>query len=229
MPTIAEIESVWDVPLLLSDTASEQEKAYFTKKVRILTWWVDDFLEKVVGLEYWGPDKRPFHLMTDKVTLENIDYLGQNKVLVSITSEAFAYVVYKNCRDKWIADFGYIKSAGTTKSGKKPTVPKFNKDDPDTHKHQNLWSNSRTGAVAGGGWHEDAMIYLNEMIEKVQKFREVQATDGNELYLMAQNLIKAANEINLTDGQTSDDGKRKAAPKKDDRASKLPKIIVLDE
>lgn len=225
LPTVEEIEKVWDLPQSIDDEASEEEKAECARKVQILTWYLDDYLEKCVGLEYWGPSLRCFNLLTDKKTLDNISYLGENMVLVTITSEAYAQVLYKNCRDKWLADLEFFKSKG----GKKVSVPKCDKDKPDTHKHQNLWSNSRTGAVAGGGWAPEAMEHLNERIKAVQTFRKQQAKEGNKLLLLGQNLIKTVNEINLTDAQTSGTKRKNSSSKQDDSANKKPTIIVLEE
>ena len=47
------------------------------------------------------------------------DPSGKKKVLVTITSEAFALVIFANCRDKWVADFKL--KAGN----KRAKIPKF--------------------------------------------------------------------------------------------------------
>ena len=36
------------------------------KELELLTWYLDSFLPNAVGLEFWGPNVRPFKLMTDK-------------------------------------------------------------------------------------------------------------------------------------------------------------------
>ena len=90
--------------------------------------------------------------MTDKAEVPG-DTSGKKKVLVTITSEAFGLVIFANCRDKWIADFQFKAS------NKKAKIPKYNKEDPATHKYQNKWSSSRTGQVQGGGWDNEALQY----------------------------------------------------------------------
>jgi hypothetical protein len=169
LPTMDEIEKVWDIPNNPDDdgdeendeeeSETEEEKAAlkdaaskkYHRSAKVLTWWMDSFIPMAVGLEFWGPNIRPFKYMTDKTVVEG-DPAGEEKVLVTITSEAFAYVLYKNGRDKWMADYAYLKNNPRAKM-----TPKYKKDDSSTFKHANKWSNSNTGSMVGAGWHTDAL------------------------------------------------------------------------
>ena len=51
LPTTDELENVWDLPVV-TDASSAEEKAKFAKKVNLLTWCLDVFLPKAVGLEF---------------------------------------------------------------------------------------------------------------------------------------------------------------------------------
>ena len=159
LPSTEEIEDIWNLPEV-NEASSEEEKAEYEKKVSLLTWYLDVFMPKAVGLEFWGELIRPYRLMTDTEVVEG-DPSGKKKVLVTVTSEAFGLLVYHNCRDKWVADYKYKKE-----HGKKAQVPKYNKDDVSTHKHVNKWSNSNSGSVVGGGWHPAALKKFNALKQK---------------------------------------------------------------
>lgn len=216
LPTTDEIENVWDLPEV-NETSSAEDKAEYGKKVDILTWYLDVFLPKAVGLEFWGDIIRPYKLMTDTELVEG-DLSGKKKVLVTVTSEAFGLLVYHNCRDKWIADYNYKKE-----HGKKSTVPKYNKDDPSTFPHVNKWSNSRSGSVVGGGWHVDALKKFNALKGQIKAFRDAEKASGNKKMEYGRHLIMAANNINLNGGNLA--GQKRKAPSKD--AEKEVEIVDI--
>jgi hypothetical protein len=177
-----EIENVWNLrepPKTSEGDKPESEEAKqarcnspeqkkYDRGVEILVWWMDSFMPMAAGLECWGPNICPFHKMTDKQFIEG-DVSGKEKVLVTTTSEAFAYLLSANCRDKWMADYASLQKH---KKNKKATVPHYKKTDPETFKHQNKWSNANTGNVPGGGWHLQAFNYFNTQMKKGQAFRE---------------------------------------------------------
>ena len=206
LPSTHEIENVWDLPEV-TEASSDEDKAKYEAKVDLLTWYLDVFMPKAVGLEFWGDIIRPYKLMTDTELVEG-DLSGKKKVLVTVTSEAFGLLVYHNCRDKWIADYKYKKQ-----HGKKVPVPKFKKDDPSTHAHVNKWSNSCSGSVVGGGWHVDALKKFNALKDHVKAFREAEKDNGYKKMEYGKNLIVAANNINLNGGKLA--GQKRKAPSKD--------------
>lgn len=236
-----EIENVWDIPpppqaKNPEDETEEEEKARLNspeqKKheyaMEVFVWWLDCFLPFAVGLEFWGPDIRCFHYMTDKKQLPGSN-TGEKKVYVTVTSEAFAHVLYANCRDKWQASHEYIVEA-RKKGVKKAKIPAYNKKDESTWKFQNKWSSSRTGQVQGGGWKMEAIEYLTEMQNKVQEFRDDQKKKGYSAYKTAQRLIREANDVKLdATGEPENPKKRKGAPNAEKPETKKPEIIYLDE
>ena len=198
----------------VADQTNEAAKAKFAKQKAeydhaesILLWYLDSYLPMAAGFDFWGPTIRPFHLMTDKKEVPG-DPSGKERVLVTVTSEAFGVLLYANCRDKWLADFDLRKTSGN----KKIKIPKYDKDDPATHKHQNKWSNSRTGSVQGGGWAIEAISYFNKCISGIKTFREYEEKENqNALYELGRLLIKQANDIKIeeTASETSSGDKRK--------------------
>lgn len=216
LPTTDEIENVWDLPVV-TEASSDADKAEYSRKVDILTWYLNSFLPKAVGLEFWGENIRPFNLMTDTALVEG-DLSGKKKVLVTVTSEAFGLLVYHNCRDKWVADYKYKQQ-----HGKKASIPKYEKDEPSTHVHVNKWSNSRSGSAVGGGWHVDALKKFNALKAQIKAFREGEAANGNQKMEYGKNLVMAANDINLNGGKLA--GQKRKAPSKD--AEKSPEVVDI--
>lgn len=217
---MTDLEKIWDLPEppqapedmpadIQEDTPlTENQKAYLTEYANYehaltkLTWYLNSYLPNTVGLQFWGPNIRPFCLMTDTKVVEG-DPSGKKKVLVTKTSEAFAHLLWANSRDKWLADF-ILKAAN-----KKAKIPKYNKDNPSTHKHQNKWSNSRTGQIQGGGWNKEALIFFNESIDKISEWREAQEQLGYPCYRMGRELIKAAEGVALEASDRNGSKKRK--------------------
>ena len=114
---------------------------------------------------------------------------GRNKVLVTVTGEAFGLLIYANCNGKWVATCKW--------KDKHPKVecPKYNKKKPDTLQYKAEWSDSKTGQVKGGGWDPKAYTKFNDMITLVQKFREAEEANGNLMILYGQGLVKAVHKI----------------------------------
>ena len=131
---------------------------------KIFTWHVCDWLPMAVGIDFWGPSIKSKHLMVDKFKVP-MDNSGKSKVYVTVTSEAFSQLMFKNCREKWLAIWNWRKTHGAKKK-----VPAYSKDDPSTHVYEGLWSNTKgsEGRVEGTTWHQDGLEYLNALIEILQ-------------------------------------------------------------
>lgn len=241
MPTVEEIEKVWDItpPVEVPDSDDETEDARkqrensaqqkkHERSLEVLTWWLDSFMPHAVGLDFWGPDIRCFYFMTD-LTLIPGDPSGKQKVYVTVTSEAFAHLLFANCRDKWQATHEYVKAH--QKGSKKVRVPAYDKDDATTHVYQNKWSNSRTGQVVGGGWSEEALGYFNKKKQDVLAFRKDQAEKKDfSAYKLAKQLICTANDVKLEGKQGPvNSKKRKAAQNAEQPAGKKIEIVYIDE
>lgn len=238
LPTVEQIENVWNLPdappVPDTDSETKEEKTAresspefkeYAEAVELLTWWMDHFMPMAVGLEFWGPNIRCFCLMTEKAIVDG-DVSGKEKVLVTATSEAFAYLLYANCRDKWIVDYKYLM-----KNGRQAKIPQYKKDNPETHKHKNKWSNSNTGSVQGGGWDKAGLKYFMDMVDKVTKFREEEEQDGNTKYKMVKELLQVVHRVKMEDAQEPDSAAGKKQKRGDDGAEKKKefKIIYIDE
>ena len=160
--------------------------------------------------------------MTDKEEVEG-DPSGKKKVLVTVTSEAFALLLWANSRDKWLADFTLRAS------NKRAKIPKYNKDDQTTWKHQNKWSNSRTGQIQGGGWAKDALVFFNTAIKDISKWRKEQEVTGYQSYMYGRELIKTAEGLVLEASDSNGGKKRKNSPANTPETAVEIPITFLDE
>lgn len=210
------MENVWDLPEVPDEEDTVAIEQY-RRAVNILTWYLDKYMVQVAGLEFWGPNIRPYRLMTDKVEVDG-DVSGKKKVLVTVTSEAFGLLLFANCREKWIITFQFKE-----KNGKKAPIPKYNKDDHDgTKQWLAKWSNSRSGSVSGGGWSKEAYKYFEAKKVALTEWRKTEAAGGYVNYQMGQTLVKAANGI----AQETD--KPASKRRKTDTAKPQDEIEVVD-
>ena len=160
--------------------------------------------------------------MTDTEEVEG-DPSGKKKVLVTVTSEAFALVLWANSRDKWLADFKLRVN------NKRAKIPKYNKEDPVTWKHQNKWSNSRSGQIQGGGWSRDALVFFNQTITSINEWRAEQQQTGYEAHKYGRELIKVAEGIVLEESDSKGSKKRKNSPANTPETDEDVPIVFLDE
>ena len=241
LPTVEEIETVWDLPQKPTEPVRGDEDeetpefteamakytedlAFYAKKEKLLTWYCTEYLTYAVGVETWNNTNKCTKLITDVEKVQQ-DISGKKKVLIPVTSEAFGQVMFKNCREKWIALWKYRKEHGP-----KAKPPKYSKTDPTTHIFEGLWSNPRSGQVFGGGWHMDGLQYFKDRLEAVKAVREADKLNGYAKMKHARSLIRT----NMEWKPAAKSGKRSA--KEANNAivegavlQKRVKIVILDE
>ena len=202
------IRTVWDLPEK-PERESGPEYEAFTRKMVVFVFWVDGILPAAAGTDDFGLTIRAYHLAVDKIEFKD----GKMRQAVTVPTEAFAYLMYENCREKWEATLTYRDG------NKKKTVPKYNKEDESTHVyHIGKWSDSKSGQVKGGGWHPDAFTAFNEYCDKVKKFRQQDKKDGWELYKLMKDVIRDKHDI--TGEQHSKKRKRKKSADPEEAALK---------
>lgn len=169
MPTVDMMKHVWTLP-------DEKDPAY-EKKALFLMWYVDTWLPYAAGHENWGPTIRYWHKLTDTRKIGT-----QDKILVTVQSEAFAWLILDNCFNKWKV----ITKHREDDSSKK--IPDYNEKDTSTHKfYDTKWSDQHSGAIEGGGWQAGAYPVFNTYMKLVHAFRKKDEKAGYEL----QDLVKA--------------------------------------
>ena len=223
LPTIEELENVWDIPEEPLDPNEENEgflpedvrftpeyAAEYNRKVYLLTWYLDVWLPMVNGVQWWGPMIRPYKLMTDLT-----DVRGEQKVIVTITSEAFGLLIYENCHEKWIEIFKWHNEQ--PKARRKKAPPQYNSKKPETHKFKAKWSDHNVGQSTG--WSSEAYTKLQQQIERIQAFRKQEAEENeNNMLKYGQELIRELHGIN--EDQTEPEPARKKRKVSDDSQQK---------
>lgn len=176
----------------------------------LLLWYVDHYLEKLPGnKEGFPPEFRWYKLLTDTVQVE-----GLNVPAISVATEAFGLVVYKNCHDKWLEQFQF-KLENPTK--------------PLPADKEGLWTTSKTGKVAYAGWKDGGIEYFEQMKKMLKAFRE---SDKNNDYMMmnhALDLMKNKHR-DLIEAKASNKKKRRGRKRKvsEESAEEKESILTFD-
>ena len=144
----------------------EGNSAAAKKRNDFLNWFWCHYLKAAAGATEFPPEHHLYKLPCQPL---------EGNTLASVTkeSEAFGILVCLNCYKKWehivpqkVADKDW-------------EIPKYNKDDADTHKfHDTEWSNGRNGQLKGEGWHSDAHLRLSELIKDVLAYRSAQKKEN---------------------------------------------------
>ena len=118
----------------------------------IATWYASDWMSMLCGPLSWGDRQKKFKMMVGKTMIG-----GENKICVTITTQAFGCLIWENCMDKWHNSFVFKE--------KNPEVrlPQGRKQDPDGL-YRAKFSDSCDGQVKGGGWQDLAFQQYNKYI-----------------------------------------------------------------
>lgn len=163
------------------------------KQKALLIWWLDAFMQPLAGVEYYSPDKRYYHLLTDKVT-----YGKHQKIMLSPYNEAFAFATFENYRDKWVQQF---KWQDAHPGENLPT------DNETSALHQAKWSSNKMGQTKGG-WSKDGIEAYQQYIEKVNDIRMKEGFNLKQK--KALDLMREANnKMAATAAEESNSKKRK--------------------
>ena len=208
-------EEIWDV-LQLSE--SELENPENDVKKQLFLWYYDQWLPAILPREFWKEDIRYYKLLTD-----TIEIAGKQKVLVTVSSEAFGLLMWENCREKWI-NFCDFKD----KNGEKAPLPIGKEEGAELHLAK--WSDGSAGQVKYGGWKEEAYVRFEALKKEVKGWRNQDALSGKSGQKLAFKLMRAANKRK---GKTPLEDKKKTSrkPKKTVQAApnKRRKLTVEDE
>jgi hypothetical protein len=234
LPEVTEIKKLWyyeERPLHMGEYEDgvEPDSGRFTKeyhekyerKMKLTLWYFNDYMTMIAGTQYWGNDVKTRFLPTDMMDLE-----GEQKVIVTITSEAFGILLYENCRDKWIQIFKW-KDQNPKSNKKSKPPPQYNKNKPETHPYKAKWSDNCSGQSMG--WHHDAFKAYNDYINCVKRVRELDLEAGGQVMLRARAMIREAH--GYTEEEAQPTRKRKRQNEDADGVSEAPTIptVFVDE
>lgn len=207
LPTVQEMLDVW-TNCSLNDLEKEENK-----KIReFIIWYWDRWLPIAAGRAYWDEKHRYYELPTSMM-----DVAGEKKVHVTITSEAFALLVYHNNRDKWIAFWEHKKA-----HGKKAPIPTKGEA---AKAHQAKFTNSKCGQVKFGGWSEEAYEFFEEYKTKLQAERKGDKEAQYTQFRAALKLVRDAKGIEAT---SPNNKKRRRKPTADEGESPKAKKVTIN-
>jgi hypothetical protein len=137
------------------------------------------------------------------VDITPIKYLNESKTCVTVSHEAFARLLFQNCREKWLNTFRHKKT-----HGEKTPIP-TRKDEPGYEKFQAKWSDRRNGQVKGGGWAEESRKVFINMMREIMKDREDDQKNGWRKHRYAKDLVRAKYEVTAETPPTTARKRRK--------------------
>jgi hypothetical protein len=185
---------VWNLP--------ELEDPNYEAKLELLIWYVDVLLPAMVGHDQYGPNIRRFSMIVDKVTINN-----KKKPRVTVKSEAFGWVTWENCYDKWL---NIIPKKNDDSDW---VAPAYDKEDTSTHKwHVTKWSDQRSGQVPGGGWAPGAFTTLNARVKTILEFRRADHAAEPKWKMCKFALTQIRKKHKITEAAHSNKRKRKKTP-----------------
>lgn len=152
IPTVEQILEVYKSSELILDNPDNE------KLKNMLLWYMDRYLPIAAGLDYWGENQRLYKLLTDKVNIN-----GKQKVLVTVTNEAFGLLVLENCREKWI-EINKFKEM----HGEGAKIPEKGEE---AEPFKAKWTDSKCGQVKFGGWADEAYERFEELKAALKKIR----------------------------------------------------------
>lgn len=187
------------------------------QKIReFIIWYWDRWLPIAAGRAYWDEKHRYYKMPTNV-----LEVAGERKVHVTITSEAFALLVYHNNREKWIAFWNHKKT-----HGKKAPIPTKG---AEAQAHQAKFTNSKCGQVKFGGWSEQAYTFFEEYKGKLQAERAGDKEAGYTQFRAALELVRAEKGIEAASPTSKKRRRRKSTGDEGEKTPKKVTINLLDE
>ena len=201
LPTLEEFLTVWDVAYEQppGDGASAEEKKAYADSMERFEWYVDKYLPRTCGNEFFGPTVRPCKMVSDKILIEGTEY-----ICVNVLTEAFGQVQYENSREKWLATFEWKKQHKFSNNKK---VPQYNKNDASTNKFKAKWSDSKEGQ--GTKW--DAPLANQTLMmrkDTISKWRKNDKETGYIAQKMAMQICRKAQDWDNKQAKVAKKGKR---------------------
>ena len=207
-----------EIQAVLDMNISELEKDENELQRDMLLWYYDRWMPVAAGKHWWRDEIKWHKLLTDTQPVG-----GVPKVNVTITSEAFGFLLYENHSAVWKKQMEYKQ-----KYGPDAPLPKA-KDDTDldgktVDHYKNKWSNSTTGQVKYGGWDDAAYQKFEAHINWVKGWRETEEANGKPLQKYALKLIQEKNKKKLDKANATKNKRKKKQPTPKPNKAKMPRL-----
>jgi len=188
----------------------DQLKAGHQIERDLVLWYFDRYLPVVVKKEFFGDNIRFYKRYTDKMNVN-----GEQKVCVTLRSEAFGLLVMENCVKKWRKIFE-LKDT----EGKKAVIPSKGEA---ALPHKGKWTDPKCGQVKFGGWGKEALEFMSNTEETLFQLREEDQHNNHVKADYYKELIR--NKHGISDAAP---GKKRRRKSKDTEAAVVaPPVKVL--
>lgn len=197
-------QQLQDVYKMKPTEGDNEEKAKAKKD--FVTWYFDHWLPACAGVDHYGHTKRWYKKATAPVVVNM--KLGLKVPLVPMQAEALGFVIMENCESKWKH---IVPKKAADPNWKVPVKSK------DTAKyHKTKWSDSNTGQVKGGGWHEDAVTQYSNHLTNIEKFRGGERKDEKDkkvtsFYTLGLEYVREKNQVQ-TDVHITSKKRKRSSP-----------------
>ena len=165
-------------------------------------WYTDRFLPVAAGKEYFGEDIRYYQRIASQMKIN-----GQEKVCVTVASEAFGLLVLENCRDKWSNIFQFKQD-----NGQGAPIPTTG---DECLPFKAKWTDSKCGRIKFGGWAPEAYVFYEQTKKEIKHFRTTDAANNFDTQEYALRIIREAHNITAV----APGKKRKRGTKKNSEAN----------
>ena len=190
LPSVEDITKAAKRELDLDD--ADERKIFF--------WYWEILMERAHASNDWS--RVMYNTTISKAVLR--DYPGMKTITSAM--EAFAVVMYDNCRKKWIA----MKDWLDNNPGQK--LPQRTKDNKNLDIFQSKWSHQDGGQQPYGGWDAAAKETFNVLKEEIRELRSRETTWQYEE--KALKLLRDEREMDKKDGEKKKTNKKNGSKKR---------------
>jgi hypothetical protein len=136
----------------------------------LFDWWVADHVSACAGSKYWS-QKAQRTACVSSYMFQDED--GSEKIGVTASTEALAFIMYENCYDKWKEMHKFKEVEHETID-----VPKYSGRRPEeTKRWKCKWSDPSGGQDLYGGWDSEGLKQFEEGRKQITKSRKDHAED----------------------------------------------------
>lgn len=214
-----EMTKVWELAALTDLATDEKHKA----AKALVVWYYESWLPIAIGRKYWEKHHRWYNKPIDSCEIkkknDDGEWIAEKKVLVTITSEAFGWLTYDNCRDKWLNLFRFRET-----NGKKAKIPV--KDEAGAEKYRPKYTESNCGQVKFGGWKDEAFDQFERYKTMIKNIRSM---DKDNNYTSMQAALKLVRDVQGITEDTPKTKSKRGRKKKDEAELPPSKRLAITE
>lgn len=146
---------------------AEKKKALEAQNKAMFVWYVTEYLPCFALHQFYGVEKHH----KGCVSYLKLPQAKDDKALcVPPSTEAFALVAYDNCRDRWEALMKW--KLDPANQDKKGGMPKYCKNQTETHNLKGKYSDGAKGQARFGGWTKEGRDLFKGLMKEIADNRK---------------------------------------------------------